>query len=65
MDSNRTGYNFATLALTFVIGGLIGAGLGFFCAPRTGKEAREKIRERGIESLEKLRDTVETIWNEG
>ena len=61
MDSNRTEYSFAALALAFVIGGLIGAGLGFLFAPRTGSETREKIKERGGESLEKLRDAVETI----
>jgi len=52
MDSNRTGYGFAALALAFVIGGLIGAGLGFLFAPRTGRETREKIKERGGEHVE-------------
>ena len=65
MDSNRTEYSFAALALAFVIGGLIGAGLGFLFAPRTGRETREKIKERGGESREKLRDAVETIREEG
>jgi hypothetical protein len=61
MDSNRAEYSFATLALAFVIGGLIGAGLGFFFVPRTGRETREKIKERGGKSGKKLRDAVETI----
>jgi gas vesicle protein len=61
MDSNRTEYGFATLALAFVIGGLIGTGLGFLFAPQAGIETREKINERGRESREKLRDAVETI----
>ncbi len=52
MDSNRTEYNFSALALAFVIGGLIGAGLGFLFAPRTGRETREKIKERGGEHVE-------------
>ena len=63
MDSNRTEYSFAALALAFVIGGLIGAGLGFLFAPRTGRETREKIRERGENhlknSLIRLRPFVE------
>ena len=52
MDSNHTEYKFAALALAFVIGGLIGAGLGFLFAPRTGRETREKIKERGGEHVE-------------
>ena len=63
MDSNRTENSFAKLALSFVIGGLIGAGLGFLFAPRTGRETREKIRERGENhlknSLIRLRPFVE------
>ena len=63
MDSNRTEYSFAALALAFVIGGLIGAGLGFLFAPRTGRETREKIKELGENhlknSLIRLRPLVE------
>jgi hypothetical protein len=61
MDSNRTEYSFAALALAFVIGGLIGVGVGFLFAPRTVREIREKINERGEESGKKLREAVETI----
>jgi hypothetical protein len=63
MDSNHTEYSFAALALAFVIGGLIGAGLGFLFAPRTGSETREKIKELGENHLEnsliRLRPLVE------
>jgi gas vesicle protein len=65
VNSNRIEYGFATLALSFVIGGVVGAGLGFLFAPRTGMETREKIKKRGGESLEKLQDMVESIWGEG
>jgi len=61
MDSNRTEYCCAGVALAFVIGGLIGAGLGFLFAPQPGRETREKIKERGRESREKIQDSVETI----
>ena len=61
MVANRTEYSFAALALAFVIGGLIGAGLGFLFAPRTGRETREKIKERGEESSKKLREAIETL----
>ena len=65
MDSNRLGCGFTTFALFLVIGGLIGAGLGFLFAARTGRETRENIRGRARESLERLGDTVDTIWGEG
>jgi len=53
MNSNRAEYSFTTLALAFVIGGLVGTGLGFLFAPQTGRETREKIKEWGEESLKK------------
>jgi gas vesicle protein len=61
MNSDRSEYGFAALALAFVTGGLIGASLGLLFAPRPGIETREKIKERADEAREKLRDTVETI----
>jgi gas vesicle protein len=61
MDSNRTGCCCTRVALAFVIGGLIGAGLGVLFAPRTGKETREKIKEGSERACEKLRDAVETF----
>ena len=33
----------------FVLGGLIGAGLAFFLAPRWSEETRQQVMERGIE----------------
>lgn len=39
-----------------IFGGLIGAGLGLFLAPRSGKETMEMLRTRG----EELRDQMNT-----
>lgn len=61
MNSNRTEYGFAALALAFVAGGLIGATLGVLFAPQAGVETREKIKERAEEAREKLRGAVETM----
>ena len=65
MNSNRTEYGFAALALAFVAGGLLGATLGVLFAPRAGVETREKIKERTGEAREKLRGTVETMRDKG
>ena len=61
MESNRTEYGFAALALAFVTGGLIGATLGLLFAPRTGAETREKIEERAKGAREKVRETAKTV----
>jgi len=61
MNSNRTEYGFAALALAFVTGGLIGATLGLLFAPRTGVEARERLKEQAEDARGKLRGTVETV----
>lgn len=46
MDSTRTEYGFAAVALVFIAGGLLGVTLGLFFAPRTGVETRERIKLR-------------------
>ena len=61
MESNRTEYGFAALALAFVTGGLIGATLGLLFAPRTGVETRERIEERAKGAREKARETAKTV----
>ena len=60
MNSNRSEYTFAALALTFVAGGLIGATFGLLFAPRTGPETREKIKEQAEGAREKVRETAKT-----
>ena len=61
MQSNRTEYGFAALALAFVTGGLIGATLGLLFAPRTGVETRERIEKRAKGAREKARETAKTV----
>jgi gas vesicle protein len=58
MGSNRTMHDCAAIALTLVIGGLIGATFGVLFAPRRGSEIRENALEKVKESARKLKETV-------
>jgi gas vesicle protein len=42
MSDNRDG-NGATVALAFIVGGVVGAGLALLLAPASGRETREKL----------------------
>lgn len=61
MNSNRSEYGFAALALAFLTGGLIGVAAGLLFAPRPGTETRERIKERAEEARDRLRGTAETV----
>jgi gas vesicle protein len=54
-DDYRHGSSFGA----FVLGGLLGAVLALLFAPRSGKETREMIAERGQEYLDGAMDTYE------
>ena len=60
MNSSRNEYTFAALALTFVVGGLIGAAFGLLFAPRPGAETRGKIKEQAEGAREKVRETAKS-----
>lgn len=38
------GYNSGSLFVSFLLGGVVGAGLALLLAPQSGRETREKIR---------------------
>lgn len=50
-----------SLAISFFLGGLIGAGIALLLAPRTGKETREKIKGFAGEVKGKIGEVVEEI----
>jgi gas vesicle protein len=39
------GYSSGSVLLSFLLGGVVGAGLALLFAPQSGRETREKIRE--------------------
>jgi gas vesicle protein len=52
-------------ALDLMMGGLIGATLGFLLAPERGEETRREVRSRTQPALERIRDTATRLARRG
>ncbi len=48
----------------FIVGGLIGAGLGLLFAPQSGEETREMLKDKFLELKEKAEKVPEVIKKE-
>ncbi len=46
MSSNEGRYSAGCVAVSFLLGGAVGAGLAMLLTPRTGPEIRDRIREQ-------------------
>ena len=55
------GYGAGSVLLSFLLGGLVGAGFALLLAPQSGRETRQKIRELSGEAKEKAVEYVEDI----
>lgn len=53
------GYSSGSLFLSFLLGGVVGAGLAFLLAPQSGRETREKIREMADDVKDKTASYVD------
>lgn len=58
--------------LAFMLGGIIGGALGVLFAPHSGKETRRRVanamgelEEKGMDILEKAKDKIEKVYEEG
>lgn len=52
------GYSSGSVLLSFLLGGVVGAGLALLFAPQSGRETRQKIREMADDVKEKTADYV-------
>jgi gas vesicle protein len=52
------GYGAGSIFLSFLLGGLVGAGFALLLAPQSGSETRQKIRELSEEAREKAKAYV-------
>jgi gas vesicle protein len=52
------GYSAGSIFLSFLLGGIVGAGLTFLFAPKSGSETRQRIREFAEDMRDKAKDYV-------
>lgn len=62
------GYSSGSMLFSFLLGGIVGAGLALLVAPQSGKETRQKIRdladdvkERSTEYADKAKDKFSSV----
>lgn len=55
------GHSTGTVFLSFLLGGIVGAGLAMLLAPQSGRETRKRIKEFADDMREKAEDYVEDI----
>lgn len=70
--SDDRGFSSASIALSFILGGVLGASLALLLAPEPGRRTRERIRALASEIKDKtsdiaddLRDRVEETLDQG
>ncbi len=52
--SEERGFSAGSVALAFLVGGIVGAGVALLTAPQSGRETREKIKDLADEAKEKI-----------
>jgi len=53
MREEECGYGSGSIFLSFLLGGLVGAGFALLLAPQSGRETRQKIKELSDDVKEK------------
>ncbi len=59
MRCDEEGYGASSLFLSFILGGLVGAGVALLMAPKSGEETRRRIRDFAGEVKDKAEEYVE------
>ncbi len=52
-------FSTGTVLLSFVVGGLVGAGIALLTAPQSGRETREKIKDMADDAKDKIKSLTE------
>lgn len=59
--SEERGFSAASVALSFLLGGALGACVGLILAPDTGRKTRERLRDLAAEARERTLDVAEDV----
>ena len=57
----ESGYSAGSIFLSFILGGIVGAGLALLLAPESGSETRKKIKEFAEDVKDKAKDYTEDV----
>ncbi|GAB4418735.1 MAG: YtxH domain-containing protein [Thermodesulfovibrionales bacterium] len=58
---HEEGYSAGSILLSFLLGGLVGAGVALLLAPKSGAETRQRIKELAEDVTEKAEDYAEQV----
>lgn len=58
MRDEECGYSAGSIFLSFILGGMVGAGFALLLAPQSGRETRQKIKELTEDVKEKAKGYV-------
>lgn len=61
MRHEEDGYSAGSIVISFLLGGLVGAGVALLLAPKSGSETRKRIIELADDAREKAEDYVEQV----
>lgn len=61
MRHEEGGYSAGSMLLSFLLGGIVGAGLALLLAPQSGRETRQRIRELVEDAKERAADYVDEV----
>lgn len=59
MRQEEGGFNSGSVLLSFLLGGMVGAGLALLLAPQSGQETRKKIRGLADDAKDKASDYLD------
>ena len=71
-EGNGHGHKAGSVAISFLVGGIVGAGVALLLAPEPGRKTRKKIvhfagdvKEKAEGSFEGVKDRVTTAYEKG
>ena len=61
MGHSDDGYSSGSILLSFLLGGMVGAGIALLLAPESGVETRQRIRDIAEDTKDRVGDYVDQV----